>query len=157
MPTAYRTILCPTDLSPAGDAAVDLAYALAAKDGTVHLLHVLEPAFIASPFDLTPVMVTPATPEALEAAEKKVTLHLKRLVPESALTRGVRTQTQVIHDVSPAAVIAREGQRLKADVIVVGTHGRKGLGRLLMGSVATEVAKNAPLPVILVRQGHAKK
>jgi nucleotide-binding universal stress UspA family protein len=149
----YRLILCPTDLSAAGDDAVDVAFALAQNGGVVHLLHVCEPGFLASPFDLTPVMVTPPSPEALEAMEKKVTAHLRRLVPEGALARNVRHETHVVHDVNPASVILKVAHDLKAEVIVMGTHGRTGLGRLVMGSVATDLLKSAKIPVVLARNG----
>jgi nucleotide-binding universal stress UspA family protein len=150
MSFAYQTILCPTDLSAAGDDAVDLAYALAAPKGVVHLLHVLEPAYLAVPFDTVPaVMAIP--PEVVEASEKRAKQHLKRLIPEEALLRNVRTDVQVVHDVGVASAIEREAKRVGAEVLVVGTHGRRGVSNLLMGSVATHLLKTSHLPVILVR------
>jgi len=132
-----------------------VAFALAQKGATVHLLHVSEPAYLASPFDLTPVVATPPSPDALAALEKKVTEHLKRLVPGEARARGVHAETHVVHDVNPSAVIQRVAQQLKADAIVVGTHGRSGLSRLVMGSVAADVLKSAKLPVILARSARS--
>lgn len=152
-PPPFRTVLCPTDLSAAGDDAVDLAYALTGAGGTVHLLCVCEPSYLASPFDLTPVAVTPPTPAALENLEQKVKQHLRRLTPEEAATRDVRTQMHVVHDVNPATVIQRLAEQLQAEVIVMGTHGRTGLGRLLMGSVATDVLRHSKTPVVLARNG----
>lgn len=152
-PPPYTSIVCPTDLSAAGDDAVVLAYSLAAPGGTVHLVTICEPSYVASPFDLTPVMTTPPTPAALEALEAKVKVHLKRLVPEAAEGRRVTTQMHVVHDVNPAAVIQRVATELKADLVVMGTHGRTGLGRLLMGSVATDVLRHSRTPVILARNG----
>jgi nucleotide-binding universal stress UspA family protein len=149
----YRSILCPTDLSAAGDDAVDVAFSLAQQGGVVHLLHVCEPGFVASPFDLTPVLAAPPSPEALQALEKKVTAHLRRLVPESSLARNVRHETHIVHDVNPAAVILKVAHDLHADVVVMGTHGRTGLGRLVMGSVATDLLKSAKIPVVLARNG----
>ncbi|MFM8979679.1 MAG: universal stress protein [Planctomycetia bacterium] len=151
MTTACRQILCPTDLSAAGDDAVDLAFALALPGGTVHLLHVCEPGFLASPFDLTPVIATPPTPEALEALDRKVEAHLRRLVPEEALLRNVRHQLHVVHDLHPAAVIQRVAAEVQAELVVMGTHGRTGMGRLVMGSVAGELLKHSRLPVVLAR------
>ena len=65
-------------------------------------------------------------------------------VPES---RAVRTAL-VGH---PAEVIAREAEDRGADLIVMGTHGRKGIDRILFGSVAEKVVKNASMPVLTVR------
>lgn len=151
MKLPYHTILCPTDLTAAGDDAVDLAYALAHPTGVVHLLHVAEPAYVTSPLDATPVMLAGASPEAMERVETHATQHMNRLVPEDALVRGVRTETHVVQDVDPAAVIEREAKRLGAEVLVVGTHGRRAVSNLLMGSVATALLRHATLPVILAR------
>lgn len=152
-PPPFQKILCPTDLSAAGDDAVDVAFALAAPGGTVHLLTVCEPGYLASPFDLTPVVSTATSPAALERLETKVRQHLKRLVPEESLVRGVRHELHVVHDVNPASVIQRVAKELGAETIVLGTHGRTGLGRLLMGSVATDVLRNSHTPVLLACGG----
>jgi nucleotide-binding universal stress UspA family protein len=153
VPAPYRLILCPTDLSAAGDDAVDVAFALTQPGAMVHLLHVCEPGYMASPFDLTPIIATAPSPEALAALEKKVAAHLRRLVPEESLARNVRHQTHIVHDANPAGIINRLAQELKAEAIVMGTHGRTGLGRLVMGSVATDLLKTSKLPVVLVRNG----
>ena len=50
-----------------------------------------------------------------------------------------------------ADVIVREAQKWKADLIVIGTHGRRGLRRVVMGSDAEQVVRNAPAPVLLIR------
>ena len=62
----FASILCPTDLSATGDEAVALAFALVAPGGTVHLLHVWEPAYVLSPLDATPVALLPASPASDE-------------------------------------------------------------------------------------------
>jgi nucleotide-binding universal stress UspA family protein len=62
----------------------------------------------------------------------------------------VRVERQVGEGDS-AVEILRAAQDLKADLIVMGTHGRTGLGRLLMGSVAEQVVRKAPCPVLTVR------
>jgi nucleotide-binding universal stress UspA family protein len=146
---AYDTILCPTDLSAAGDAAVDFAYDLASENGTVVLLHVCEPSYVVSPLDATYVVSYPTTAEGQEAVENKARQHLRRLVAATALARGIRTEHVVVHDSNPAVVIEREAQRVAADLIVMGTHGRTGLGRMLMGSVATDVLRKSRVPVLL--------
>lgn len=151
MTAPYRSLLCSTDLSAASDEAVALAYALAAPGATVHLLHVCEPGFVVSPFDLSPVAALPRSAEAIEALERKSVEHLVRLVPEGASTRGLTTQTHVVHGMDPASTIERVARELNVEVIVLGTHGRTGVGRLVMGSVANDVARRVRLPVVLYR------
>lgn len=55
-------------------------------------------------------------------------------------------------DGSPAAIV-QEAKKQRADLIVLGTHGRRGMKRLVMGSDAEEVVRTAPVPVLLVRAG----
>jgi nucleotide-binding universal stress UspA family protein len=57
----------------------------------------------------------------------------------------------VIEAGDPADVICRTAERLGSDVIVVGSHGRTGLGRLFLGSVSEHVVRHAPCPVLVVR------
>src|SRR5258705_13838202 len=121
------TILCPTDLSATGDAAVGTAFALAAPGGTVHLLHVWEPAYVLSPLDATPVVMLPSTPEQDEGHERSARAHLERLVPAEASRRGVRAQIEIVKDSNAVGTIARTAGRIAAGAIVIGTHGRTGL------------------------------
>ncbi len=73
--------------------------------------------------------------EILESVSVPVEIHVERQVGEG----------------DPAEEILRAAQDLKADLIVLGTHGRTGLARLLMGSVAEQVVRRAPCPVLTVR------
>lgn len=57
------------------------------------------------------------------------------------------------HFGTPAYELLQYVQRCRADLIVMGTHGRKGLSHLLMGSVAEEVLRHSPVPVLIVRSG----
>jgi nucleotide-binding universal stress UspA family protein len=62
--------------------------------------------------------------------------------------------TELIEAGDPADVICRTAERLGTDVIVVGSHGRTGLGRLFLGSVSEHVVRHAPCPVLVVRSSH---
>ena len=138
----FRTILCPTDLSPAADRALAVSYALASPDSVVHLLFVNEP---------TVVQAYGYRPESPAAVEKRVRGHLSRLVPDTDPVASVRTEVHVTNDPSVAARIVAEAARLKADVIVMGTHGQTGFGRAFLGAVALNIVRTATVPVIFVR------
>jgi nucleotide-binding universal stress UspA family protein len=68
---------------------------------------------------------------------------------------GVPTESALLESDARrlSSVIAEEAQRWGADLVVVGTHGRRGLERLILGSVAEGVARTAPVSVLLVRGG----
>jgi nucleotide-binding universal stress UspA family protein len=95
-------------------------------------------------------------PEDEVEAETKARHHVLRLVPKGASRRGVRAEVRVVHSPDAAESIVAEARRRKADAIVMGTHGRGGLGRLLMGSVATDVLKEEVATVVLVHARGAR-
>jgi nucleotide-binding universal stress UspA family protein len=76
---------------------------------------------------------------------------LRALIPPE--TTGVSTAVSLIDGGKADTVIVQEANRVGADGICVGSHGRSGLGRALMGSVAESVARQAQRPVLIVRPG----
>ena len=151
-PTApYASVFCPTDLSETGNAAIPAAYRLAADGGRVHLVHICEPPFLGNPLYGPYVQGYVPTPEETKAGEQKALERLHTLVPASAEGRGVQTEFHLVHGVNVANVITEESARLGTQVVVMGTHGRTGLGRILMGSVATDLMKKHGFDVVLVR------
>lgn len=134
-----RTIVCPTDFSDRAAPALELATALA-RDYTADLVlvHVTPPpvqpvaggVLIGMPGDGS---AEAAHLDAVRVADPRVT---------------VRRRTVVGH---PATEIVRLAREETADLIVMGTHGRGGLARVLVGSVAEEVMRHAPCPVLTVR------
>jgi nucleotide-binding universal stress UspA family protein len=136
----FKTILFATDFSPASKVAFEVAAALA-RDYRARLiaLHVIEPtqmgfsefnAYIGPDEDKGRAM---ELLQALKAPSATVTI-------EHRLLEG-----------ASAAVIAETAEETAADLIVMGTHGRSGLTRLVMGSVAEEVLRRAPCPVLTIR------
>jgi uncharacterized protein (DUF2267 family)/nucleotide-binding universal stress UspA family protein len=136
-----RTILHPTDFSDcsqhAGDFAANLARDYRAR---LVLLHVLEPP-IHSP-EITAVALgegsilrEQAQAELVRLQERYKDLRCEHQVADGFATRGI------IH----------AAEEIKPDLIVVGTHGRTGLGRMVMGSVAEEVIRRAPGPVLAIK------
>jgi universal stress protein A len=157
MKVPFRTVLCPTDLSKVGNLAVPVAYQLAGEKGTVHLLHVAEPPFMGNPLYNQFVQGYVPTPEEREQGEERVKRALHDLPPDDALGRGIRTEYHIVQGITVPDVIEEQAAELKADVVILGTHGRTGLSKLVMGSVATEVVRKENLPVILVHDDAAEE
>ena len=135
-------ILCPTDFSPFAQAALPIACSLARDYGaTLTLLHV-------RPI-LTPAMVGEfgaLLPEPAEADET-IIARMRQSVP-ATFTGTVECQ---VEDGDAAEAIWKAAQWRRCDLIVLATHGRSGLGRLLLGSVAEAVLRKAPCPVLTIK------
>ena len=142
-----RRILHPTDFSGASRGALDRAVALA-RDSRAELiiLHVLAPVI--------PVMgegyVPPQTYEAIDAAAHKGAQRKLDALVARARKAGVRARGLLVEG-SAHDRIVRAAKSLRSDLIVMGTHGRSGLARLFVGSVASRVVSAAPCPVMTVR------
>jgi nucleotide-binding universal stress UspA family protein len=152
MPLVWRKILCPIDFSPQSRRALKLAIELGDRlDAEVVLVNVYSmPAFAVSEG-----MVL-ATADTVRQLMEAVETELKQW--RQAAAAEARTKITAISSMGSAA---EESVRLagesKADVIVMGTHGRGGLQHALMGSVAEKVVRRAPCPVLTVRDTeHAK-
>jgi nucleotide-binding universal stress UspA family protein len=131
-----KKILFPTDFSIAADAGLPEAEALAkARGAALLVLHVQEPmlaydgAFYYGPLNPTSEMLDKMLHQIVPA-DKAITVEHRRAVGD------------------PASEIVRTANEEHADIIVMGTHGRRGLSRLLMGSVAESVIRHAPCPVL---------
>jgi nucleotide-binding universal stress UspA family protein len=142
-----RRILVPTDFSAASDAALVFARDLAGQFGaSLELLHVFEDPFLSGAFVGDGTVMMPADlRQALETAAREQlasrhTAHAGSLPGSSAeLVLG-----------SAAKGIVERAAETHADLIVMGTHGRSGLGHLLIGSVAERVVRTARVPVLTV-------
>jgi universal stress protein A len=138
-----RKILFPTDFSHTGDKALDLATSLARqRDAVLLIVHVEEPPAAYGGGEMYYGMPDPATEDL-----KKM---LSEIVPNDP---QVRHEHRLITG-DPATAIARVAEEEGAELIVMGTHGRTGLLRLLMGSVAEAVVRRAPCPVLTLKQPH---
>jgi nucleotide-binding universal stress UspA family protein len=140
--TRFRTILHPTDFSASSQTAFDLACSLAKDHGArLVLLHVAAPAPVVVGDGVLAPAVMPA--EFLRDEEEQ----LRGLRPAQ---QGVPVEhVFVVGDVTKEILnVARDA---RADFIVMGTHGRTGLRRMLLGSVAEEIIRRAPCPVLAVK------
>jgi universal stress protein A len=134
-------ILYPTDFSETGRHALELATSLARDRGaTLVIVHVEEPPMAYGGGDLYYGVEEPSREELLKA--------LGQVVPTDPAVPCVHKL--MIGD--PAEAILKLAQEDQVELIVMGTHGRRGLTRLLMGSVAEAVVRRAPCPVLTVRQ-----
>ncbi|MFB6071077.1 MAG: universal stress protein [Halanaeroarchaeum sp.] len=140
----YERILVPTDGSEATERAVREAVDLAAEHGaTIHALYVLNTASFAS-------IPTESSVEGIsEMLEREGETALES-VSAVAAERDVPVEPVTL-DGSPAREIVRYAEREDCDLIVMGTHGRGGIDRLLLGSVAERVVRSASVPVLTVR------
>jgi nucleotide-binding universal stress UspA family protein len=142
-----RRILHPTDFSSASRPALERALGLA-RDSRAELiiLHVMAP--------IIPVVgegyIPPQTYEAIDtAARKSAQTKLDALVAR-ARKAGVRARGLLVEG-TPHDRIVRAAKAQRVDLIVMGTHGRSGLARLFIGSVASRVVSAAACPVMTVR------
>ena len=142
-----RRILHPTDFSRASGAAFLKAVALA-KESRAELLlvHVLLPT---TPF-IGDGYISPKTYEELEASARRGAQRELAKVVAKAQKAKARVKAVLLEGV-PYDKIARVARSKRADLIVMGTHGRSGLSKFFLGSVAERVIALAPCPVLTVR------
>jgi len=139
---AIRTILHATDFSPSSRAAFAVACSLA-RDYAAHLL--VFHAYPAPLADLGGYQLVPPVPEESTRHEAE-----ERLYRMDSPFAEVSIE-HLLSEGDAAAEILRLAEEIPCDLIVMGTHGRSGVGRLLMGSVAEAVLRKAPCPVLTVR------
>jgi nucleotide-binding universal stress UspA family protein len=143
----FRRILHPTDFSRASGAAFARAAAMAREDrAELLVIHVLTPTL--------PMVgegyVSPKAYQEMEASARAVgRKHLDALVTK-AKKAGVRARGMLLEGV-PHERIVKAAKSQRADLVVMGTHGRTGLARFFLGSVAERVVAMAGCPVLTVR------
>jgi len=150
--TSYK-IVVGYDYSPTADLALDRAFDQAAreKEAEVHVLTVVVQMGDFVGTGMTGLGTTAALPlgDAYEALEARVGQRMSAWQDRTRATFG-RLCIHVRSEV-PSAEIAQLASDLDADLIVIGTHGRRGFRRLLLGSVAEAVVRLAHCPVLVVR------
>lgn len=144
---AMKTILYPTDFSEGARPAFEVACALAAEGRSrLVVLHVERPPLATlGGTTLVPPLPSEYDRESLEE-------ELQRIRPSRA---GIPLEHRLEYG-DPAAAILKSARETGADLIVMGTHGRTGLRRLLMGSVAEQVLRKASCPVLTIRTAEAR-
>jgi nucleotide-binding universal stress UspA family protein len=148
VPDTMRRILLATDLTRASEVATDWAFALAERDGA----------------DL--LVVSVIDPHELRQESQRSGLRWdqvrdrRQAAAQELVVRGRPTGTKVsvlVWTGDPGESIVSAAEAEAADLIVVGTHGRGTIGRLLLGSVSEHVVRHAPCPVLVARPDAAER
>ena len=140
-----RRILCPVDFSEPSQHALDHAVMIAGwYRSRITLLHVRQPALFGEP----PILFTDmGVGSAASFEDVEPRLH-HWLAPVRAA--GILCDVMAVDGNSPAARIVEVSGRIEADLVVLGTHGRSGFERLLLGSVTEKVVRMSKVPVVTV-------
>ncbi len=137
----WRHILLAIDFSPSSDTATDAAVELAQKfEARLTLIHVWEvPPYVYSGETFSGADLMTPIQEAAKKALRDALLSVQKKVPqaEGLLRRG-----------GPAVELVAQINESKADLVILGTHGRRGLSHFVLGSVAEQVVQQSPVPVL---------
>jgi len=143
----YTKILVPTDFSEPAAEALQTAIDLAARYGaSIALVHVFEPIVYAFP-EASGFYSSLNLPDAIEGINTAL-----EKAKQTAITAGTKNLTATQLHGYPPSEIADYAKSGGFDLIVMGTHGRRGLSHLMIGSVAERVVRIAPCAVLTVRQ-----
>jgi nucleotide-binding universal stress UspA family protein len=143
-----RRILLPTDFSSCANYALPYAAAIARATGaTIICVHVVESIVPAVGYSglAEPMPIADVSEQLEDSAERE----LPRLA-ECEEFDGLKVEEVIVHG-DPAAEIVRVAGEREADLIVVSSHGRTGLGRIIFGSTAEAVVRHAGCPVLVVK------
>mgnify|MGYP000150208067 CR=1 FL=1 len=144
----YECILVPTDGSAASERAVRHALELADVHGaTLHALYVVDTGAMTG---VTMETTWEGVSDMLYREGDDALDGVRAMADEA----GVALETAVVEG-SPAREIVRYAEGEDCDVVVMGTHGRGGIDRLLLGSVTERVVRSATVPVVTIRAGEA--
>lgn len=150
----YKKILIAVDGSETSKKALDAALQMAKESGgRVQLIHVVNELSYFSGYESYGAQLA----EVIEIAQK-VGHKILDDAMDAATVAGVAAERVFVKKYGEALgdSVAAAATRFGADLIVVGTHGRRGMGRLLLGSGAEQIIRFAPIPVLVVRTPAAK-
>jgi nucleotide-binding universal stress UspA family protein len=142
---AFNAFVLGTDFSAGAERALESAVLLARRIGaSVHLVHVVQDPVLTLPWSENRVF------DIARLREELVSDAERRLTAVAAAHPGIDFTVEAIVG-APAETIVRTAAERGADLIIVGTHGRHGVSRMFMGSVAERVVRLATCPVLTVR------
>jgi universal stress protein A len=143
-----RSILLPTDFSECATYALSYACDFARESGaSIICVHVIEPVVPTVGYS----GVTEPLPIAdiSEQLEESATRELPKIARHDECS-GLAVEEVIAHGDAASEIVRVAGER-KVDLIVIASHGRTGLGRMLFGSTAEQVVRHAPCPVLVVK------
>jgi nucleotide-binding universal stress UspA family protein len=143
----YKRILVPTDGSDITSKAVQSAIAMAKLTGAeVFALAVKEPFPYSAISEMQPV-----PPQEFLDAQERVAAARVKAVAEAAATAGVSCHAHSVEGLHPWEAILDHGKAQDCDLIVMASHGRRGMSALLLGSETQKVLTHSTVPVLVVR------
>ena len=145
----YQRILVPIDGSKTSNCGLDEAVKLARLTGAeLRLVHVVDQLTFATGFEPYGVYSGDLIPLMRETGEK-ILAKAKKYV----LEQGIRVEGKLFEDLASRVsdLVIEEAKTWGADLIVIGTHGRRGISRLMLGSDAEHIVRMASIPVLLIR------
>ncbi len=145
----YSRILVPTDGSATSERALSEAVRLARVcSARMRIIHVVDPLTHITGFESPHVYTSEILPAMLEAGDALLARARAAVEAES-----IEVETELIQSGGErvSRIVVEQAQSWGAELIVLGTHGRRGVDRVLMGSDAEQVARTSPVPVLLVR------
>ncbi|MGB4547703.1 MAG: universal stress protein [Syntrophales bacterium] len=146
---APKNILVPTDFSEYSVKALKEAVDIAAQHGSkIHLLHVVDRQVqeCAIDYRLSDEIVRSLKKESLKTSKDTLEKEVEKTIKDKNIKVVIRVKRGI-----PAQTILREQKAKKIDLIVIASHGKTGLVKQLMGSVADKVVKGAKCPVMVVK------
>jgi len=153
--SGYRTFVVPYDFSENARAALRTAVELAEQLGAdLQLVHVVQPPAYGYGYGGMAGAVTPPPVDMQEIAAGA--RHSLEEVAREVNGFSGRIEAHVFEGASVADAIQESAEKLGADLIVMGTHGRTGLAKVALGSVAERTLRGAPCPVLTVPDGEAE-
>jgi nucleotide-binding universal stress UspA family protein len=146
----YKNILVPTDGSTLSQRTIRDAAKLAKKLGaTLTGFHVAPTYHIEIYTDYVPPDLL--TPQQHAASAKKAALRYLEVVKKAAAANGIRSDSYYVMSDTPADAIVKAARKYKCDLIYMGSHGRSGLTKLLLGSQTNKVLTHTRIPVLVHR------
>jgi nucleotide-binding universal stress UspA family protein len=143
----YKRILVPTDGSEITDKAVKSAIAMAKLTGAeVFALAVKEPFPYSAISEMQPV-----PPQEFLDAQERVAAARVKAVADAAVAAGVKCQGHSVEGLHPWEAILDHGKAQGCDLVVMASHGRRGMSALLLGSETQKVLTHSTIPVLVVR------
>jgi universal stress protein A len=146
----FDRILVPVDFSQCSRTALNYAISLADQLGAkLRVLHICEVPALVSP-DLVVTIPDQPTQTISEWVKNEAELGMDKFMAEVVKPDGLDVEVKLVTGDAPE-MIAKEADAYKADLVVMGTHGRKGVAHLIMGSVAERTLRISPCPVLTIR------